>query len=65
MITEFNHAQARRSLKHRYAEVENEVKDLAMSAYQNETVTRGRVVSIEALLSRSFWGRFNWLLTGK
>ena len=34
-------------------------------AIQNELLTRSRVDANESLLSRGFWGRLRWLLTGK
>jgi hypothetical protein len=64
-LLEFDHRKDRRSLSHRYAEMETEVKEMATAALQNEQVTRGRVQAIEGLLSRSFWGRLRWLLTGR
>ena len=34
-------------------------------AIKNELLTRSRVDAVESLLSRGFWGRLRWLLTGK
>jgi len=62
---DFNHARDRRSLKHRYAEAEAEIREIAIAALQNERLTRGRIEVIEALLGRSLWGRLTWLLRGK
>ncbi len=62
---DFNHAKERRSLHHRYAEVETEVRKMAEAALNNEEITRKRVEHIEMVLTRPFWGRLRWLLTGK
>ena len=62
---DFNHVRDRRSLKHRYAEVEGEVRPMVVAALQNEAITRGRVVALEGIRDRSLWGRLRWLLRGK
>jgi hypothetical protein len=64
-MTEFNHARERRSLKHRYQEMDEEVKPLAQAAYMNEGYTRERVKRLEDAVYRPFWGRLKWLLLGK
>ena len=61
----FNHARDRRSLKHRYAEVEGEVRAMVEAAIQNELITRRRVDALEGIRDRSFWGRLRWLLRGQ
>lgn len=62
---EFDHARERRSLPHRYAELEAEVRPIAESAYRNELVTRGRVETLEAWRGCSFMGRLKWLFLGR
>ena len=62
---EFDHAKERRSLKHRYAEMENEVGPVAIAAYQNEQKTRERVDALEAFRGRPFMGRLRWLFLGR
>lgn len=64
-VLDFDHKQDRRSLKHRYAEAEAEIRPIAEGAFQNEQLTRARVEGIEALLRRSLWGKLRWLLQGK
>jgi len=61
----FNHARDRRSLKHRYAEVEGEVRAMVEAAIQNELITRRRVDALEGVRDRSVWGRLTWLLRGQ
>jgi hypothetical protein len=48
------------------------VKEETQAALTNEQITRKRVDGLEdwvkvanALLSRGFWGRMRWVLTGK
>jgi len=62
---DFNHRRDRRSLHHRYAEVESEVRKMAEAAIQNEQVTRKRVELLEAILYRPWRGKLKWLLLGK
>ena len=61
----FNHARDRRSLKHRYAEAEQEIKQLAGAAYANEALTRERVDLLEKWQQRSLLGRLRWLIQGR
>jgi hypothetical protein len=61
----FDHARDRRSLKHRYAEVEGEIRAMVEAAIQNELITRRRVDILDAWQARPFWGRLTWLLRGK
>ena len=58
-------AQERRSLKTRYEELENEVKDLAISAYANEQITRGRVERMEEITKGDLRRRLKWLILGR
>lgn len=62
---EFDHAKERRSLKHRYSEMEGPVKSTAEAAYHNERSTRERVQNLEGLMARPLIGRLKWLLLGE
>lgn len=64
-VSEFSHAKERRSLSHRYADLEKEVRPLAEAAYRNEQLTRERLRQLEVLMDRQFLGRLKWLLTGR
>ena len=64
-LLDFDHKRDRRSIHHRYAEVEAQLKELSLGAFQNEQLTRQRVERIEALLDRSLWGKLRWLLQSK
>jgi hypothetical protein len=64
-VTEFDHAKERRSLKHRYAEMGEEIGPLARAAYVNESYTRERVKRLEDAAYRPLLGRLKWLLLGK
>ena len=62
---DFNHIRDRRSQKHRLAEMEGPIRQLAEAAYQNEGCTRARVDALEAWQQRSLLGRLRWLIQGK
>ena len=62
---DFNHVRDRRSMKHRLAETEREVKEIAVAALQNEMTTRGRVDLLEKWQQRSLLGRLRWMILGR
>jgi len=64
-LIQFDHKTERRSLQHRYKELDTEVRKIAESAYGNEEATRARVTVIEQILGRPFLSRLRWLFTGK
>jgi hypothetical protein len=47
------------------AALEGDYKQAIQAALNNESLTRQRVETLEALLTRKFLGRLKWLLVGR
>ena len=57
--------ETKKTVNERLKEHLSESEEALKAALHNELVTRQRVDRLESLARRGFWGRLNWMVTGR